>query len=339
MTARHAFLGSLLLALVSAAEAAEDHHGWGYLVDKLIADGVEPARVVAAFEDPRMEPFDGLEFGLAPHEPRSLYLGFLRAPSIAAARRCRATHADVIAGAAGTYGVSANVVAAILHVETGCGQRTGSSMILYRLARLAMANEPANLRANVDRLAEGDPVIEERVRARGRYLEETFYPEVRAAFELADRLGVDPLSLRGSSSGALGDPQFLPTNYLRYGTDADGDGRVDLFDISDAAASCARYLAAQGWRPGISEAQQRDVIWRYNRSEAYVDTILSLARRIGVSDDTLLVRAPTKQTVRAPVHATAVRPARHRARSGGKKPVRSTHKPSASGGARSPADS
>src|SRR5262249_7257194 len=274
-----------------------------------------------------------------PHEPRSLYLGFLRAPSIAAARRCRATHADVIAGAAGTYGVSANVVAAILHVETGCGQRTGSSMILYRLARLAMANEPANLRANVDRLAEGHPGIQGPVPGRGRDLEETFYPEVRAAFELADRLGVDPLSLRGSSSGALGDPQFLPTNYLRYGTDADGDGRVDLFDISDAAASCARYLAAQGWRPGISETEQRAVIWRYNRSEAYVDTVLSLARRLGGPDDALLVQTQTKKTVRAPAHVTAVRPSpTHRARSGGsRKAVRSVHKPSASRGGRPPA--
>jgi len=340
VTARHTLLYCLLLALcASAAAAAEDHHGWSYLVDKLIADGVEPARVVAAFEDPRMEPFDGLEFGLAPREPRSLYVGFLRAPSVTAARRCRATHAAALFAAAEAYGVPANVLAAILHIETGCGQRTGSSLILYRLARLAMANEPANLRANMVRLAEDDPAIEERVRARGRYLEETFYPEVRAAFELADRLGVDPLSLRGSPSGALGDPQFLPTNYLRYGTDGDGDGRVDLFDVPDAAASCARYLAAQGWHTGMSETEQRAVIWRYNRSEAYVDTVLSLARRLGGPDDALLVQTQTKKTVRAPAHVTAVRPSpTHRARSGGsRKAVRSVHKPSASRGGRPPA--
>jgi peptidoglycan lytic transglycosylase B len=340
VTARYAVLHCLLLALcASAADATEDYRGWGYLVDKLIRDGVDPARVVAVFEDPRMEPFDGLEFGLAPREPHSIYAGFLRAPSITAARRCRATHAVALSAAAGAYGVPANLVAAILHIETGCGQRTGSSLILYRLARLAMANEPANLRVNMARLAEGDPVIEERVRARARYLEDTFFPEVRAAFDLADRLRVDPLTLRGSSSGALGDPQFLPTNYLRYGTDADGDGRIDLFDIADAAASCARYLAAEGWHAGMSEAERRAVIWRYNRSEAYVDTVLSLAHRLDGPDDSLATRAQTKKTVRAPAHATAVRrPPAHRAQSGASgKPARSNRKPSAARGGRSPA--
>src|SRR5262249_38679370 len=82
--------------------------------------------------------------------------------------------------------------------------------------------------------------------AGGRSLEDRFYPEVRATFALADRLGIDPLALRGSGSGAFGYPQFLPTNYLRYGTDGDGDGVVDLYDSRDAAASCANYLAAQG---------------------------------------------------------------------------------------------
>jgi len=328
VTARHALLHCLLLTLcATAAEAAEDHHGWGYLVDKLIADGVAPARAVAVFEDPRMEPFAGLDFGLAPHEPRSLYLGFLRAPSITAARRCRAAHAAALSNAAGAYGVPTNVVAAILHIETGCGQRTGSSLILYRLARLAMANEPANLLANMARLAEGDPAIEERVRARGRYLEETFYPEVRAAFDLADRLGVDPLALRGSPSGALGDPQFLPTNYLRYATDGDGDGRVDLFDIPDAAASCARYLAALGWRAGMSESERHAVIWRYNHSDAYVDTVLSLARRLDGPDESLWARAQTKKRVRASTHVTAAPGRTHRARSGGsRKPVRAVRK-------------
>ena len=230
-----------------------------------------------------MPSFTGLEFGLAPREPHSLYRRFLAASSIAAARRCRTEMAGALEAAEHAHGVSANVVAALLYVETGCGRNTGASPTLFSLARLAMANEPENLRENVERHTGGvaDPTVIARVRERARYLEDTFYPEVRATFTLADRLGIDPLALRGSGSGAFGYPQFLPTSYLRYGTDGDGDGVVDLYESRDAAASCANYLAAQGWNSARSDAQRRAVIWRYNHSAPYVDTVLTLARRIG----------------------------------------------------------
>jgi membrane-bound lytic murein transglycosylase B len=118
------------------------------------------------------------------------------------------------------------------------------------------------------------------VRARARYLYDTFYPEVRAVFALASRLGTDPLAIRGSGSGAFGAPQFLPTSYFRHGVDGDGDGRVDLDDPADAAISCASYLRGAGWRPGLSAAGRRRVIWGYNHSDAYIDTVLALASAI-----------------------------------------------------------
>jgi membrane-bound lytic murein transglycosylase B len=251
-------------------------------MDRLTADGVDRDRIARVFADPRMEPFTGLDFGLYAREPHSMYRGFLRPANVAAARRCREENAALLADAENTYGVQASVLAAILYIETGWGRNTGASTILPRLARLAMANEPENLRRNILRLTADDEDFStaERVRERARYLEDLFYPEVRATFTLADRLGTDPLALRGSPSGAVGVPQFLPTSYLTYGTDADGDGRVDLFDPADAVASCANYLAAQGWSPGLSSAGRRAIIWRYNRSDAYVDTVLALAARL-----------------------------------------------------------
>jgi hypothetical protein len=154
-------------------------------------------------------------------------------------------------------------------------------MILQRLARLAMANEPANLRRNLARHAPGgDPEVEARVHDRARYLEDTFYPEVHGVFLVAERLHVDPLALHGSGSGAFGEPQFLPTSYLEHGADGDGDGRVDLYDSADAALSCASFLKAKGWHDGLSAAERRRVIWAYNRSDAYIDTVLAVARAI-----------------------------------------------------------
>ena len=303
------FVGVLLagVLLATRAAAAEDpNRGWTYLIDRLIADGIEQARVVHVFRDPRLEPFDGLDFGLYPRESHALYRGFLRAPSLAAARRCRREHADALEAAERATGVSAGLVTAILHVETGCGRNTGSSPLVYRLARLAMANEPENLARNMERLAGDDasPDVVRQVKERARYLEDTFYPEVRAVFELSDRLAVDPLELRGSGSGAFGYPQFLPTSYLRFGRDGSGDGRIDLFDIDDASASCATYLAAQGWRKGLTEKERRSVIWRYNRSEAYVSTVLALARSLD-GEAALPTRSAKRTSVRSRRAATA----------------------------------
>jgi membrane-bound lytic murein transglycosylase B len=283
-----------------------DGSSWSYLVEKLVGDGVDRDQVVQAFEDPRMPVFTGLEFSLQrPREPAAMYRRLLRSSSVAWARRCRARHADDFEPAARASKVSASVLAAILFVESGCGQNTGSHLVLHRLARLAMANEPENLQRNLERFGAsdgtGDPRITARVRERARYLEDTFYPEVRATFAVANRMGVNPLELRGSPSGAFGYPQFLPTSYLRYGADGDGDSRISLYSTADAAASTAQYLAAHGWRPGLTRAQQRQVIWQYNRSGAYVDAVLTLAARI-----------------EQPAAATR-RPARVRARHGARK--------------------
>jgi membrane-bound lytic murein transglycosylase B len=257
--------------------------GWEYLVEKLVADGVDRRRVLRAFSDPRVEPFTGLEFGLRPREPSSLYRGFTRPASIALARRCRATHDPALRAAEREHGVPASVVAAIIHIESGCGRNTGSEVVLWRLARLAMANEPANLHDNIRRHAIGarsPDSVERLTRERAQYLEDTFYPEVLATFQIADKLDIDPLGIRGSGSGAFGMPQFLPRSYLSYAVDGNGDGRITLYDADDAIASCANYLAAHGWRPGLSRAERRRVIWHYNRSDAYIDAVLALAERL-----------------------------------------------------------
>ena len=55
----------------------------------------------------------------------------------------------------------------------------------------------------------------------------------------------------GALHGELGQMQFLPANYVKYGADGDGDGRVDMVSShADALASTANYLRAHGWRPG-----------------------------------------------------------------------------------------
>jgi membrane-bound lytic murein transglycosylase B len=259
-----------------------DAKGWSWLVARLAADGVERMRAERAFADPRVPPFDGLFFSIEPAEPRSMYRAVLQRRSVEQARACASEYGHAFRAAEQASGVPAELVAAILHVETRCGRNTGQSVVLFGVARLAMANEPRNLEENIMRFAGADggvdPVLEERVRARAAELEAIFYPEVRAVFTLADASGSDPLDLLGSSAGAFGYPQFLPTSYLRFGADGNGDGRIDLYDVEDAAASAARYLAGYGWHAGLAPNERRRVIWHYNRSDAYIDAVLGLAR-------------------------------------------------------------
>lgn len=287
---RIAAVAALLALLVLPARGQQfDDKGYGWLIDKLEADGVPRSRSLPVFSDDRFDAFDGLYFSISPREPHTMYRGHLSAMSIRRARACMDAHSEAFRGAERAHGVPASVVAAIVSVESACNRNTGSSIILPRLARLAMANEPRNLAVNVARYTEGMSAaqaddIARRVRARGQRLEDMFYPEVLATFTIAQRTGIHPLSIRGSGSGAFGMPQFLPTSYLNHGVDGNGDGVVSLYDPDDAIYSCAKYLSAHGWKPGIDHEAQRRVIWDYNHSDAYIDTVLALAGRIADPD-------------------------------------------------------
>jgi len=265
--------------------AGDAERGWGYLVDKLAHDGVPRERALRVFRDDRVDPFEGLQFSLQPRESPSLYRDLRTRRTAANARRCLAEHDEAFESAERQFGVPSNVVASIIQVESGCGANTGRSRILPALARLAMAAEPENLERNIDRLTllhseRPASTVGEFTRWRGQHLEDMFYPEVKATFDIAERMRVDPLDIRGSGSGAFGMPQFLPRSYLWFGVDGDGDGRVSLYDPADAILSCARYLQHYGWRPGLSRREQHDVVWGYNHSDAYIDTVLWVADEV-----------------------------------------------------------
>jgi membrane-bound lytic murein transglycosylase B len=285
-------VAAILLCLASPAHASDG--GWGYVIEKLVADGVDRNRAEWAYA--RLPRFSRVGFSVNPVESGAMYRKQLSARSVSAARACRARHHEWLEATEARSGVPASVVSALLHVETSCGAYTGRSIVLHRLSRLAMANEPANLDYNIERWTDGEPLtrrreIEQRVRARGRYLEQTFYPEVLATFELARKLDIDPLDIRGSVSGAFGLPQFLPSSYLRFAVDGNGNGKVSMYEPADAIASAANYLVAHGWRSDLTRAEKRRVLWSYNRSDAYIDTVLTLTDRLEEPHPSIVVQA------------------------------------------------
>src|SRR5690606_7049335 len=81
-----------------------------------------------------------------------------------------------------------------------------------------------------------------------------FTTEFLTALRVMDREALQPGQMRGSWAGAMGHTQFMPSNYIRYAIDGDGDGRVDLWGSEkDALASGANFLSHLGW--------QRDQRW------------------------------------------------------------------------------
>ncbi|MEO0866572.1 MAG: lytic murein transglycosylase, partial [Pseudomonadota bacterium] len=98
---------------------------------------------------------------------------------------------------------------------------------------------------------------------------------------------VDQGSITGATKGAkhgeLGHTQFLPGNALTYGVDANGDGRVDLYNQTDALASTANFLRQKGWKPGrgYQEGQPNfAVIKQWNAATVYQQAIAIMGARI-----------------------------------------------------------
>ena len=128
-------------------------------------------------------------------------------------------------------GVAPEYLAAILGVETYYGRLTGSYRVLDALATLAF-DYPA----------------------RAKF----FRDELEQFLLLTRDARLNPLGVKGSYAGAMGAPQFMPSNYRRYAVDADANGRVDLWNSwSDVCASVGNYLKEHGWNAGepvLSEA-------------------------------------------------------------------------------------
>jgi len=152
------------------------------------------------------------------------------------------------------YGVPAGILLAIHGMETGFGRTMGSTPVVDSITTVAYDCRRSAF----------------------------FTPHAIAALILVDRGGLDA-NQRGAAHGEMGHTQFLPGNALRYGVDADGNGRVDLYSIADSLASTANFLRQKGWQPGQpfneGTANYR-VLNEWNAATVYQQAIALSAARL-----------------------------------------------------------
>ncbi len=133
-------------------------------------------------------------------------------------------HRQVLAEVEQHYGVPAEIIVAIIGVETRYGQHQGKHRIIDALATLAFAYPP-----------------------RSKF----FRSELEQYLLLCRDEALNPLTPKGSYAGAMGIPQFMPSSFRRYAVDFDHDGRRDIWQNStDTIASVANYFVKHQWQTG-----------------------------------------------------------------------------------------
>ena len=254
--------------------------GWGNLANLLIAQGYEQSRVIEVIQDPRMPVFQNYEFNVVPREPSNIYQGFSSPARIQKTLNFMRSHAHDFARAETHFDVDAEVIAAIISVESDLGKNTGRHIIFYRLARLANCNDENNVSKNYARLKQIDSQVTfAQVQARAKKLEQMFLPEVTSILDSCDQ-DCDLFKLIGSPAGAFGIPQFLPSSYQKFAVDFNNNQQRTLFEVSDSVGSIGNYLKNHGWSKKASDEDKKKAIWHYNHSQPYVDTVFQIYKEL-----------------------------------------------------------
>ncbi|MET4294544.1 lytic murein transglycosylase [Bradyrhizobium sp. LB8.2] len=155
-----------------------------------------------------------------------------------------------------TYGVPGEVLVAIWGLETDFGVNTGKFATIRSLATLAYDCRRA----------------------------EQFRAELLDALRIVQRGDLAPADMKGAWAGELGQTQFMPSSWMKYAVDFDGNGKRDLLhNAPDVLASTANYLAGYGWQRGKDwqpGAPNFAVLQQWNKSEVYSKTVAHFATQL-----------------------------------------------------------
>jgi lytic murein transglycosylase len=184
------------------------------------------------------------------------FSGRMVPPRLARGEKLLKQYAPVFARIDQQFGVPGPVIVAIWGLETDFGANTGTFPTIRALATLAFdCRRP-----------------------------EKFRGELVAALHIVDRGDMSPAEMRGAWAGEIGQTQFLPSSYLKYAVDYDGNGRRDLIhSVPDVLASTANYLKGYGWergQPWSEGSPNFQVLLQWNASQVYTKTVAYFAQEL-----------------------------------------------------------
>jgi lytic murein transglycosylase len=176
---------------------------------------------------------------------------------ITRARRLMQTHAALLSRIERQFGVPKELLMAIWTLESDNG--TGD------MGKLPVVRTIATLAHDCRRT-------------------ELFQTELIAALKILQRGDLPLRDLIGAFAGEIGQTQFLPSSYIKYGVDYDGNGHVDLrHSVPDVLASTANLLKTNGWKAGAPFGEGTEnfqVMREWNRSEVYRKTMALFAEKL-----------------------------------------------------------
>ena len=184
------------------------------------------------------------------------FSGRMIPPRMGRAKSMLSKYADTFARIEAQFGVPKEVVVAIWGLETDFGAVSSKNSTLSALATLAYDCRRSDF-------------------FRGQLID---------ALRVIDRGDLTPAQMLGGLHGEIGQTQFLPSSYVAFAVDFDGDGRRDLISSPvDVLGSTANYLRGYGWQPGADWSPGTPnflVIKQWNKSDIYSRTVAEFARRL-----------------------------------------------------------
>lgn len=215
-----------ILGETSGSYAADDPAFAAWVEDMEAAAkdaGISEKTINQAFDGLTLEP-DIVELDRKQPETRQTFEQYrarvLSKSRVEKGRKLLKEHRELLNKVAADFGVQPRFIVSLWGIETSYGSFLGGHHVIQALATLAYDGRRADL----------------------------FERELISALRILDRGDIEIEDMKGSWAGAMGQSQFMPSSFLRFAVDYDGDGRRDIWrSLPDVFASIANYLSKSGW--------------------------------------------------------------------------------------------
>jgi len=268
-------------SVISTSESDELSPPFQDLIHRLSEDGFDSEFLSNLFMDTRTElSLSLITLSLESRETADSYAQFLTQEAILLSKKFLRQNLKVLRKAENRFSVQKEVIVAILLVESRFGENIGKYRLIPTLASIAVMDSPDTLQRNYLILRDLDPDLSyEWMEGLARRRANRAYHELKCFLNIVQHETIDPLEVYGSYAGALGMAQFMPSSYLSYALHPEGFENW-LLNKEAAIFSIGNYLKSHGWRKRLSMEKKKQILWYYNRSKPYGETIVQLAQRI-----------------------------------------------------------